>query len=148
MGLGRGGAKQIILTQLHHRLIPRYNNFGLGKLARDHCEDFAHGFLLLGRELAEVILNRGMPVGAGGTLAIEHQRICMRAAEPMVLLQIGHLLGVLAIPYLAHHVEPVGHGLTMLLLDSREVRGTIRIRHTLSVVRTFRTPGLADFLDH
>lgn len=39
----------------------------------------------------------------------------------MVLLQVCHLLGVLAIRYFLHHPEPIGHGLAVLLLNGWEV---------------------------
>lgn len=76
----------------------------------------------------------------GGTLAIQHQRICMRAAESVILLQIGHLLEVLAIPYLAHHVKPVGHGLAMLLLNGGKIRRPVRVCHRSSVFVLFGLP--------
>ena len=51
----------------------------------------------------------------------------MGLAEAVILLKEGDLIGVLAVGDLGHLVEPVRHGLAVLLLDGREVARAVGV---------------------
>ena len=133
-------AEDVLAFEPEHRVIPRDNELQPGVLGGDGREDGvnrgARGLVIR----RQVMLDGVVAPRALGASDIQHESISVGLTEPVVLAQKGDLLGVLEFFDLGNLIEPVGHRLTMLLLDQGEVRRPVRPvdRHSPSVATADR----------
>jgi hypothetical protein len=134
--LRHGDTEDVLTIRLEHGLVPRDHQVALRMGLLDRAEDAVDRRPLGVIRVRQVLVDRRDAMRTRVPSGVEDERVRMSPTEAMVLLQVGHLLGVLAIRDLAHDIEPVGHRLPVLLLDRREVRRSIRVRGHAEMLTT------------
>jgi hypothetical protein len=120
-----GEPKDIGVLEFQHWMIPGDDGFEFRVGLLESSENFAHRGLFHCVELLEVVIQRLESSRTLRAPAVEHEGIRMCSTETVFLSEEGDLLGVLPVRALLHLIEPVRHGLPVLLLDSWEVGGSI-----------------------
>ena len=124
--------EDVLALEPEHGVVPGDDQLHFRVLARDGREDRQHCVAGGRGERLEVLVHGVEAPGTCRPPAVQDKGIGMGLAEAVVLPKIGDLLGVLAVGDLLHLVKPVGHWLSVLLLDQGEVRGPVGLvdRHT------------------